>query len=139
VAALGRIPVSQSQTIMLLDAAGNHAVLYIGPDRAPGLTSALVCTNHQESVTWPEMAARNRTVERHTALSDALSTSSDIDALAAALMTPPLYRQGRGAVTAYTAVYRPAEGTVDYLWPGKRWRQRFDTFVPGRYKHDYGG
>jgi hypothetical protein len=28
---------------------------------------------------------------------------------------------------------------VTYLWPGKRWRQGFDAFVPGQYEHDYGG
>jgi predicted choloylglycine hydrolase len=47
--------------------------------------------------------------------------------------------RGPGVFTAYTAIYRPGEGTVDYLWPGKCWRQGFNAFVPGRYEHDYGG
>jgi len=135
--ALGRIPVAQSQNVTLLDANGAHAVVYLGPDRAPAVCSALVCTNHQEAVTWPEMAARSHTLERHAALSEALDTSADVDGLAAALLTPPLYVRGPGVFTAYTALYRPAEGTVDYLWPGKRWRQSFDAFAPGRYEHDY--
>jgi predicted choloylglycine hydrolase len=138
-AVLGGIPIAQSQNVTLLDAAGNHAVVYIGPDRAPRVTSALVCTNHQETVTWPEMAARSRTVERQAVLSRVLATSSDIDTLVEALMAPPLYVRGPGVLTAYTAVYRPGEGTVDYLWPGKRWRQSFEAFVPGRYEHDHGG
>jgi len=85
------------------------------------------------------MAARNRTVERHAALSEALTASAHIDSLAAALLAPPLYVRGPGVLTAYTAIYRPIHGTVDYLWPGKRWRQSFDAFVPGRYEHDYDG
>jgi predicted choloylglycine hydrolase len=136
--ALGRIPIAQSQNVTLLDASGAHAVVYLGPDRMPAVTSALICTNHQESVTWPEIAARSGTVERHAALSEALSASTDIDALAAALLAPPLYVRGPGVFTAYTAIYRPTQGAVDYLWPGKRWHQRFDAFVPGRYEHDYG-
>ena len=60
-----------------------------------------------------QMAARNRTLERHAALSEALAASSDIDALAAALLAPPLYRRGPCVFTAYTAVYRPILGTVD--------------------------
>jgi predicted choloylglycine hydrolase len=139
VAALGRIPIAQSQNVTLLDASGAHAVVHLGPDRAPAVTSARVCTNHQETVTWPEMAARNRTVERHAALSEALTASAHIDSLAAALLAPPLYVRGPGVLTAYTAIYRPIHGTVDYLWPGKRWRQSFDAFVPGRYEHDYDG
>ena len=59
-------------------------------------------------------------------------------ALEAALLAPPLYVRGPATVTAYTAIYRPAESTVDYLWPGKRWRQSFDAFQPGSCEHDYG-
>jgi hypothetical protein len=44
----------------------------------------------------------------------------------------------RMSPTIYTAVYRPAELRVDYLWPGKRWTQRVAHFEPGEYTHDYG-
>jgi hypothetical protein len=30
-------------------------------------------------------------------------------------------------------------GEVEYVWPGKRWRQAFDRFTTGEYAHDYGG
>jgi predicted choloylglycine hydrolase len=136
-AALCRIPVAQSQNVTLLDAAGNHALVYLGPDRTPAVTSGLLTTNHQERVTWPEMAAASRTVERHAALGAALAASAGIDALSAALLAPPLHVRGPETFTAYTAIYRPAEGTVDYLWPGKGWRQSFEAFVPGRYEHEY--
>lgn len=136
--ALCRIPVAQSQNVTLLDAAGNHALVYLGPDRKPAVTAGLVTANHQEKVTWPEMAEASRTVERHRALSDALATAADIDALAAALLAPPLHVRGPEIFTAYTAIYRPAQGAVDYLWPGKIWRQSFDVFQPGRYEHGFG-
>ena len=51
---------------------------------------------------------------------------------------PPLYSRRAGFTTAYTAVYRPAEGRVDYLWPGKMWGHSFDRFAAGEYTHDYG-
>ena len=138
-AALCRIPVAQSQNVMLLDATGGHALVYLGPDRAPAVTSALLCTNHQETVTWPEMAERSGTVERHAALAAALAESAGIDALCTALLAPPLYRRGPEVVTAYTAIYRPTQGTAEYVWPGKRWRQSLERFEPGRYEHEYGG
>jgi predicted choloylglycine hydrolase len=43
-----------------------------------------------------------------------------------------------GFTTVYTAVRRPAEGRVDYLWPGKGWSQSFDNFTEVEYTHDYG-
>ena len=137
-AALCRLPVAQSQNVTLLDAAGNYALVYLGPDRAPAVSDGLVTTNHQERVTWAEMAAASATVERHAALSDALAAAADIDALAATLLAPPLYVTGPGTFTAYSAIYRPAQGTVDYLWPGKSWRQSLGAFTPGRYEHVYG-
>jgi hypothetical protein len=58
--------------------------------------------------------------------------------LIARFLEPPLYSLRAGFTTAYTAVYRPAEGRVDHLWPGKSWCQRFAWFVPAEYTHDYG-
>jgi predicted choloylglycine hydrolase len=63
---------------------------------------------------------------------------ASLERLTIRFLEPPLYSRGFRSPTAYTAVYRPAEGQVDYLWPGKRWRQRFDQFEPGEYSHDYG-
>jgi hypothetical protein len=70
-------------------------------------------------------------------LSEALAAASDIDCLAMALLEPPLYVRGPTVFTAYTAIYRPRDGAVDYVWPGKRWCQSFDAFLPGEYQHDY--
>ena len=58
--------------------------------------------------------------------------------LIARFLEPPLYSRRSKFTTAYTAVYRPAEGQVDYIWPGKIWHQRIGQFNPGEYTHDYG-
>ena len=50
---------------------------------------------------------------------------------------PPLYSRRVGFITVYTAVYLPAEGRVDCLWPGERWSQRLNHFVAAEYTHDY--
>ena len=48
-------------------------------------------------------------------------------------LLPPLYstnfRDGFG--TLYTAAYRPDEGTVELIWPGRTWKQRFTDFREG--------
>jgi predicted choloylglycine hydrolase len=58
--------------------------------------------------------------------------------LTAGFFQPPLYSRRAGFTTVYTAVYRPAEGQVDYLWPSKGWTQSFDNFTELEYTHDYG-
>ena len=138
-AALVRIPIAQSHNITVLDRTGDYATLFLGPDRAPAVTQARACTNHQEQVVWPEHAARWTTVERlqtvQGALNAAATTVADLTAL---FLTPPVYSRQAASTTAYTAVYRPAEGRVDYLWPGKTITQHIGAFAEDAYTHDYG-
>jgi predicted choloylglycine hydrolase len=139
VAALTRIPVALSQNVTLLDAAGTHATLYLGPDRAPAVTRELCCTNHQGRVVWPEHAANSRTVERRDALAALLAAPGmTLDRLIESFLAPPLYSRRQAFPTVYTAVYRPAEGRVDYIWPGRIVTQRIGGFEAGEYTHDYG-
>ena len=58
--------------------------------------------------------------------------------LTATFLAAPLHRRERKSPTIYTAVYRPAESRVDYVWPGKRWTQCMAHFEPGEYTHDFG-
>ena len=53
-------------------------------------------------------------------------------------LLPPLYSRRGPYQTIYTAVYRPAEGRVDYMWPGRLWSQSFEDFRVGEYTHCYG-
>ncbi|MGH6883548.1 C45 family autoproteolytic acyltransferase/hydolase [Hypericibacter sp.] len=139
VAALSRIPVAMSQNVILLDRAGAHATLFLGPDRAPAVSRSRVCTNHQEKALSSGADAESRSVERENALLAALEDPAmTLANLTARFFEAPLYSRRVGFTTAYTAVYRPAEGRVDYLWPGKRWTQRIGGFEAGEYIHDYG-
>jgi predicted choloylglycine hydrolase len=139
IAALSRIPIAMSHNVMLLDRSGSYATVFLGPDRAPAATAEPLCTNHQEQVVWPQHAATCATVERRDALAHRLAEPGlTLDRLVEGFLAPPLYSRRTGFPTVYTAVYRPIEGRVDYLWPGKSWCQRIDQFAPGEYTHDYG-
>lgn len=139
VAALGRIPIAMSQNVTLLDATGAYATVFLGPDRAPCVSRIPVCTNHQDTAASLVSASSNGTVERQQfALNVLRDPVTTLASLANTFLQPPLYRRGERSPTVYTAVYRPAELRVDYLWPGKCWTQRIGDFEPGEYTHDYG-
>jgi hypothetical protein len=54
-------------------------------------------------------------------------------------LEPPLrntaYSQGFG--TLYTAAYFPAEGRVEYRWPGVVWKQSFDRFEQSSHTQQF--
>jgi predicted choloylglycine hydrolase len=133
-AAIERLPVQCAYNIMLLDKTGTAISAQIAPDRPPVYRSSLVATNHQGPVDWHEYAGWTRTVERERWLCELLEEPGlERERLITAFLRPPLrftgYHEGLG--TLYTAVYRPADGIVDYRWPDATWRQSFADFVPG--------
>jgi len=139
IAALCRIPIATSQNVTLLDRSGAYATLYLGPDRMPAVTRKRTCANHQEGLVPSEAAAESRTFERERIMAQAIEEPAmTLAALTARFLELPLYSRRAGFTTVYTAVYRPEERSVDYLWPGKRWRQQIGGFEPGEYTHDYG-
>ncbi len=133
-AALCRVPVAQPQNVMLLDRTGDHATLLLRPDREPAVTRLRTCTNHQETVsTTSDSALRQRVLD------EALEASTTtLSSLVARFFEAPLYSRHVSFTTAYTAVYRPEQGQVDYLWPGQCWTQSFERFDEGAYTHAYG-
>ncbi len=134
VAALCRIPVAQPQNVTLLDRTGDYATLFLGPDREAAITHLRACTNHQEVA-----SPASRSVLRQCVLNEALGEPfMTLSTLQQRFFEPPLYSRHINFTTVYTAVYRPAEGRVDYLWPGQCWTQSFDDFNEGVYTHDYG-
>ena len=134
IAALCRVPVAQPQNVMLLDRLGDHATLFLGPDRDPAVTRFRTCTNHQETIPTASGSALRQRV-----LDEALEASTTtLSSLAARFFEAPLYSRHVGFTTAYTAVYRPEQGRVDYLWPGRCWSQSFKRFDEGSYTHAYG-
>ena len=64
---------------------------------------------------------------------DLLEAGAGEEAFVAAFLEPPLHSTGYddGFGTLYTAVYRPAEGAVDYRWPDATWRQSIDAVRRG--------
>ena len=131
---LARIPVQASYNLTILDRAGAAATARVGHDRPLALGPVPVATNHQHSVEWPEHATAIASVEREQRL---LELVADVEAseerVLDAFLEPPLYSvaYADGFGTLYTAVHRPAEGAVEYRWPGARMRQSFDGFEEG--------
>jgi predicted choloylglycine hydrolase len=94
------------------------------------VTTLQACANHQE------IASGQDSVVRQQKLFELLADpSTTLPTLAARFLEAPLYSRRSGFTTAYTAIYRPAEGRVDYLRPGKAWRHSFDQFDAGEYIH----
>ncbi|NGM32559.1 peptidase C45 [Methylobacterium sp. DB0501] len=134
VEALRSLPAVQLHNVTLLDRTGAHATVFLGPRREAAVTQQRTCTNHQERV-----SAASRSALRQRVLDEALAEpSTTLETLTARFLEAPLYSRKAAFTTAYTAVYRPAAGRVDYLWPGRRWSQSFDRFEAGAYTHDYG-
>ena len=134
--ALERLRVQCPYNLTLLDSAGDAVTVQIAPDRAPVAADGLLATNHQGPVDWPEYASWTRTIEREQLLHELLDNPGiEREPLIEAFLRPPLRhtRYREGLATLYTAVYRPADGVVDYCWPGSRWRQSFDDFRAGAH------
>ena len=137
VAALSRIPSHMSYNVTVVDRSGVFKTVRLAPDRSPVITDAAFTTNHQGIVDWPENAAFNKTMERSAYLNKLLSRKGiDAETVAKAFLKKPLYNNlfKEGFGTIYTAVYRPAEGTVEMCWPEGSLEQSFDEFRE-EYRH----
>jgi len=136
VEALTRIPCASVQNVMVLDRSGNHAVVYLSPDREPEVRSAPVTTNHQSAPEWPDSDRLSQTVERAELLQSMYDRPNpSLDDLVNIFHQPPVYRTDfqSGLGTFYTAVFRPQKGTVEYRWPQKSvWHQSFGAFEEGK-------
>ena len=140
VSALRRIPVALSQNVTILDKTGEYATVYLDPQRSPVVGRAAVCANHQEPMgsgaTSPAVA---RSIARQeAALQTVEGSNATLAKLLTAFLMPPIYSRSADSPTVYSAVYRPAAGTVDYVWPGKVMTQWIGGFRTGEYVHDYG-
>ena len=133
VAVLARLPVQASYNLTIVDREGDAVTAHVAPDRPARIGRALVATNHQHTVEWPEHAEAVRSEEREQRMLDLLDADLDEDDFVAAFLEPPLHSRAYddGFGTLYTAVYRPTEGAVDYRWPDMTWRQSIDAFDEG--------
>lgn len=93
---LQRLPVQMVNNVMILDRSGDHAVVYLSPDREVAVRKTSVATNHQLALEWPEGNRWSETAERSQCLARLRADDLDFGAFIAAFHQEPLYR------TAYT-------------------------------------
>jgi predicted choloylglycine hydrolase len=140
VAILRRVPMHMSYSVALVDRAGRHAMVFVAPDRGAEVVDRRIATNHFWQPDWPRHAKATRSVERETALTDAVHAGEGADALVSRFLRPPVFQTGysQGYGTLYTAVYRPEDASAELIWPGHRWRQSCDGFHEGTYLASFG-
>jgi predicted choloylglycine hydrolase len=134
VEAIAKVPVHMAYNVTVLDRAGSFSTVEVAPDRAATVHARPYATNHQGEVQWQEHAAATRTLEREELLAKHLTAPDEtLTTFIERFRAPPLYSEAheRGRGTLYTAVYRPASGEVEYLWPSARWRGSFEEFPEG--------
>jgi len=128
-ALLERLPVAMAYSLTILDAARDVLTAYVGPGRTPEFSTSPIATNHRgELPDDDDHARRYASVPRRDLLHAALAKNPTPEQLVERFLQPPLhsahYRRAFG--TVYTALYRPAEGCLDLVWPDRRWRRTFD-------------
>jgi predicted choloylglycine hydrolase len=139
---LARLPVHMAYNVTVVDRSGEYFTAFLGPDREPGFVRQRCATNHQEHLDWPEQAQATRSLVRHAVLTGLLDDRGvDLDDLIARFLSLPLYSTTYelGFGTLYTAVYRPAELTVEYHWPGSTWRHSVAQVAVGQHQAVLGG
>jgi predicted choloylglycine hydrolase len=136
-AVLRQVPVHMAYNILILDRDAAYVTAFTYPGQRTLLRHARASTNHQDRTHWPRHAAATGTLERERRLLGLLKDRHTTDTdLIAALLHPPLYQTGydHGYGTLYTAVYRPALGSVSLHWPGDvAWAQRLSHFAAGSH------
>lgn len=124
ISVLCRVPSHMSYNVTVLDGSGDNATVMVAPDRQAIISREPVATNHQVQVEWKEHALATDSVERLELLSACLADPSESEQrFVQRFLESPVYssKHALGLGTLYTAIYRPALGTVSYLWPEQRW------------------
>lgn len=128
---LAGLPCHMAYNVAVLDSTGDYRTVFLAPGRPGDVRRVAVSTNHQDTIEWHDHARATRTLERERHLNKRLrDPAAKPERLVRAFLLPPVYSNafGRGYGTLYTAVYRPASGQAEYLWPDLSWRQSFDDF-----------
>ena len=123
------LPVAMSYNLTVVDAAGWGFTAFVAPDSGPEFFDTPLATNYRGTVPeFPERAASLRSVPRQERLTELVAARPTPEELAAAFLAKPLYNTeyARAFGTLYTALYKPAEGVVEYHWPDQTWRRTFD-------------
>jgi predicted choloylglycine hydrolase len=133
---LARLPVHMAYNVTVADRAGDYFTVCLGPDREPYFAPEPIATN-AELTAGPEQVAAPHSRQRRDALASLVyDRAVDLERLVAGFLEPPLYT-GTGELgfgTLYTAVYRPADLTFEYRWPGSSWRHSIGSFSSGQHR-----
>ncbi len=128
---LQRVPCHMAYNVTVLDATGQFATVWVGPDRPATVTNQPVATNHQESVAWAQHAHATSTLDREKALYVNLNDPHENrHRFVQRFLEPPVYalNHDRGWGTLYTATYDPIHRTATCLWPGRELSQTFTGY-----------
>jgi predicted choloylglycine hydrolase len=132
---LKRIPTHMSYNITVVDARQRFATVYVTPDKTPVVRQIPIATNHQGKIEWARHAWATATLERENAVQAIMSNADETaEGLLAGFLRPPVYNTAyqRGFGTLYTAVYKPQQATVDYVWPNQNWHFSMENFKEQR-------
>ena len=117
-----------SYNLTVVDSAGKSFTAFVAPETEPEFFDAPVATNHRGLVPeYPERAASLQSLPRLDRLTEVVAQQGTPEDLAAAFQSEPLYNRkySKAFGTLYTALYRPKEQVVDYIWPDGTWRRGF--------------
>jgi predicted choloylglycine hydrolase len=133
---LARLPVHMAYNVTVADRAGDYFTAYLGPDRVPHFTADPVATNTEPPAGPGPVSAPHSQHRRDVLAGLVYDEAVDLEGLVAAFLEPPLYasHHEHGFGTLYTAVYRPADLTLEYRWPGSSWRHSIGSFSSGRHQ-----
>jgi predicted choloylglycine hydrolase len=137
---LKRVPTHMAYNVTVVDRRGAFATLFLSPDRTPIVTRRPLATNHQRRVDWKEYAGATASLERERFLGERLEDRSEtLDSLVQRFLQAPLYsaRFQQGWGTLYTALYRTADLSAEFLWPGGSITQTFDDFRETTVRVDF--
>ncbi len=126
---LRRLPIAMSYNLTVIDADGKSFTAFVAPDTEPEFFAAPIATNHRgDEPEYPERAASLQSVPRLNRLAEVVAQQPTPEELGAAFQAEPLYNRNYSKAfgTLYTALYRPKEQVVEYIWPDGSWRRGFD-------------
>jgi predicted choloylglycine hydrolase len=124
------LPVSMSYNFTLVDTEGTVVTAYLAPGEPAEFIDSNVATNHRgDTPEFPDHARRFRSVERQRTLRDLVAADPSPQSLGQSFLKPPLFNDDYDHAfgTLYTAVYRPRDGEVDYLWRDDTWTRSFSS------------
>jgi len=138
---LARLPVHMAYNVTVADRAGDYFTASVGPGREPYFTSDPVATN-AELAAGPAQPSAPHSRQRRDLLTGLVHDPAvGLEELVASFLEPPLHAgdYGLGFGTLYTAVYRPADLTFEYRWPGSTWAHSIGSFSSGQHQVMLGG